>query len=342
MKGNLRPAGLFLAVSFLAVSLPAATPRGAADRAGTVTFDIDILAPASARTVKLWFPYPTSDSHQSIRDLRFGGNYTKYSLAREPKSGALYLYAEWTGAQESRTLTVSFHARASERTSGRLAESRGPIPPEARKYLASEFWIPSDDAKIRSLAREITAGRKGILAKAAAVYDWTVENTRRDPAVAGCGVGDVEATLSSRSGKCADISSVFVALARAAGVPAREVFGLRLGRPGETDITDGHHCWAEFYLPGIGWVPVDPAEVRKIMLLREHDLPAAAPYRKYFFGSVDAFRIALLKGGRGLTCPERNVEKVNYFMYPYCEVDGRPIDYCRPRTFRYAIRFRED
>jgi transglutaminase-like putative cysteine protease len=224
----------------------------------------------------------------------------------------------------------------------RLVEGPGPVPVEVRKYLESEFFVPVDDPTVKATAAQATKGRKGTLSKARAVYDWVVDNTRRDPSVPGCGLGKVEVTLAQRTGKCADISSVFVALARAAGVPAREVFGLRLGQPGQKDLSDGHHCWAEFYLPGTGWVPVDPADVRKAMAERNLDLAAAKPLREYFFGGVDQFRIQLQKGGRGLDFPEGNTQKVNYFMYPYAEVDGRPLDYCMPRTFRYTVSFQEE
>jgi transglutaminase-like putative cysteine protease len=314
----------------------------AGERSGTVNFTITVSAPPESRSVKLWFPYPTSDLDQEIKDLKFDGNYSNFTISREPRSGALYLYTEWSRSMKDRSLSVTFHAKAKERKVANLVERDTAIPLEVKKYVQAEFWIPSDDKKIKSLAREITKGKKGILQKARAVYDWTVENTRRDPNVPGCGVGKVEATLASRSGKCADISSVFVALARAAGVPAREVFGLRLGRPGQTNMTDEHHCWAEFYLPGTGWVPVDPADVRKIMLQQNLDLAAAKPYRDYYFGAVDEYRIVLQKGGRGLTFSEGNAEKVNYFMYPYAEVDGNPLDYCQPKTFTFTVLFRED
>lgn len=337
MTGARRALGLLLSTCFLLAPV-----CHAAERAGTVTFNIDVNAPAEARTVKLWFPYPTSDLQQTVRNLNCQGNYSQFSLAHEPRSGALYIYAEWVGPARSRTLSVTFHARAKERKAAMLAQAGETIPPEARKYLRSDFWIPADDRKVAALAREITAGKTGTLAKSRAVYDWVVKNTRRDPDIPGCGSGIVERTLATRSGKCADISSVYVALARAAGVPAREVFGLRLGRPGQTDLTNGHHCWAEFYLPGAGWIPVDPADVSRIMLEKKLDPAAAAPVRDYYFGAVDEYRIMLHRGGRGVAFAEGNANPVNYFMYPYAEVDGRPLDYCRPNTFRYTIAFRED
>ena len=152
--------------------------------------------------------------------------------------------------------------------------------------------------------------------------------------------GVVEEILTKRGGKCADISSVFVALARAAGVPAREVFGLRLGKKSEQDMTGGYHCWAEFYLPGTGWIPVDPADVRKIMLIKKLKLKDAQSYKEYYFGAVDEYRIVLERGGRGITLqPPQKGGPLNYFMYPYAEVDGRPLDYLDPKSFNYSVRF---
>ncbi len=336
MRTPARAVGLLLAAGLFSAGICRAS-----ERAGTVTFAIDLNAPAGAKTVRLWFPYPTSDLDQTIRNLNFTGNYTSFTLAREPVSGALYLYAQWDGPMRARTMKVTFLAAANERKVPKLVDSRDAVPPEARKYLESDFWIPAGNPRIVAQAREIMAGRTGILAKARAIYDWVVDNTRRDPNVPGCGLGMAEATLASRSGNCADISSVYVALARAAGVPAREVFGLRLGGPGDTDITNGHHCWAEFYLPGAGWIPVDPADVLKAMVDRNLDQAAAKPFREQFFGAVGGRRIVLQRGGRGIAFAEGNAAPVNYFMYPYAEADGKPLDYCRPGEFRYTIRFRK-
>jgi transglutaminase-like putative cysteine protease len=312
-----------------------------ADRAGRVTFDIRLAASREARDVKLWFPYPTSDLEQAITDLRFDGDYEAVTMAREPQSGALYLYARWTKGGRERRLQVTFHARAKERRVPRLVETADPIPADVRPYLESSLWLPSDDPSVKRTAAQIVAGKSTVLARARAIYDWMVEHTRQDPRIPGCGTGDVDRALAVRSGKCADLSSVYVALARAAGVPAREVFGLRLGKRGEVDITHGHHCWAEFYLPGTGWVPVDPAEVVSILGERGHSNAEAARQREYYFGAVDEFRIVLHRGGRGLSFPEGNAEKVSYFMYPYAEVDGAPLDFCRPSSFAYTIRFEE-
>jgi transglutaminase-like putative cysteine protease len=235
---------------------------------------------------------------------------------------------------------MSFKAWAEERIVKTMKDTKEPVPVDAYRYLESNRWIPTD-GKVRKIADKITKGKTGILEKARAVYDWVVENTYRNPDVKGCGFGIVEQTLAKRGGKCADISSVYVALARAAGVPAREVFGLRLGKKPEQEMTGGYHCWAEFYLPGTGWVPVDPADVRKIMLVKELELKDAKEYREYYFGALEQYRINFGKGGRGIILnPAQESGPINYFMYPYAEVDGKALDYLSPKSFSYSVRFR--
>ena len=137
------------------------------------------------------------------------------------------------------------------------------------------------------------------LERARAIYEWIVVNTYRDPKVIGCGTGDIRFMLESGNlgGKCADLNALFVGLARSVGIPARDVYGVRvadsatwksLGKSG--DITRAQHCRAEFYDPRFGWIPVDPADVRKVVLEEEKDrlLPLDDPRvslaRKTLFG----------------------------------------------------------
>jgi transglutaminase-like putative cysteine protease len=313
----------------------------AKERQGIVTLNINLNAPGSSGSVRLWLPYPLSDRHQMIEDMKIEGNYDISTIYREPESGAVYLYNEWPGNSDKRSLEISFKVRAQERIVKELKDSGAPVPDEMKKYLEPNWWIPTD-GKIKEIANKITKNKEGILEKARAIYDWVVENTYRDPGVKGCGLGIVEQMLVKRGGKCVDISSVYIALARASGVPAREVFGLRLGKRSEQDITGGYHCWAEFYLPGTGWVPVDPADVRKMMLVKKLDLKQAEKYREYFFGAVDEYRIVLEKSGRGLKLlPLQEAGPVNYFMYPYAEADGKPLDFLDPDAFAYSVHFRE-
>jgi len=210
------------------------------------------------------------------------------------------------------------------------------------EYLRPTSLGPTD-GEVKKLAESIVKGKLTVLEKARAIYDWTCENTYRDPATRGCGVGDVCQLLKKPGGKCTDISSVYIALARAAGVPAREVFGVRLGKKAQEDITGWQHCWVEFFLPGYGWVPVDPADVRKAMLVEKLELKDAKTreYRDYFWGGIDAYRVKIASGRDLVLNPPQAGEPLNTFGYPYAEVDGRVLDWYEPKTFSYRITYRE-
>ena len=313
----------------------------ARERSGEVELAVTIAAPDDSKDVRVWLPYPTSDSVQDISNVRIKGNFSQSGIYREKETGNLALYAEWTTPTKDRAITLTFDATGRELIRKDFPAVEPAIPVEIQEYLKSTRFIPTD-GKVREIALSITNDKQKISEKARAVYQWVVENTVRDPDVKGCGTGEVEKVLAQRGGKCADISSVFVSIARAAGVPAREVFGLRLGKKDEEDMTSGHHCWSEFYVPGYGWVPADAADVRKIMLVDKLDLKGAQDKIGYYFGGVEQYRIALARGGRGYYLnPRQNDGPLNYFMYPYAEVNGKSLEWLAGQTdLKFKVMFK--
>lgn len=311
------------------------------ERSGEVELAVTVAAPDDSKDVRVWIPYPTSDNVQDISNVRIKGNFSHSGIYREKETGNLALYAEWDTPTKDRAITLTFDATGRELIRRDFPAVEPAIPVEIQEYLKSTRFIPTD-GKIRDIALSITNDKQKISEKARAVYQWVVENTVRDPDVRGCGTGEVEKVLAKRGGKCADISSVFVSIARAAGVPAREVFGLRLGKKDEEDMTSGHHCWAEFYVPGYGWVPADSADVRKIMLVDKLDLKGAKDTINYYFGGVEQYRIALARGGRGYYLnPRQNDGPLNYFMYPYAEVNGKSLEWLAAQTdLKYKVMFK--
>jgi len=311
------------------------------ERSGEVELAVTIAAPDNSKDVRVWIPYPVSNSTQDISNVRINGNFLHSGIYGEKETGNLALYAEWIQPAKDRAITLTFNATTKELIKRDFPTVESAIPVEIKEYLQSTAFIPTD-GKVREIALRITKNKKKISAKARAVYLWVIENTVRDPDVKGCGTGEVEKVLAKKGGKCADISSVFVSIARAAGVPAREVFGLRLGKKDDEDMTGGHHCWAEFYVPGYGWVPADPSDVRKAMLAEKLDIKSAKNYIDYYFGAVDEYRVALARGGRGYFLnPRQNDGPLNYFMYPYAEVNGKSLEWLAAQTdLKFKIRFK--
>lgn len=322
-----------------------ATSAMAAPPSGTVTFQVTPTVEKSATDVKLWIPYPLSDATQTITNVSVSGNHATSGIYRDPASEAVYLYATWPKGTAKPALTLAFHIDQKDRSQTIGTENGAPYPVEVQKYLNATPFVPADALEMKRIAAVATKGKTGTLEKARGVYDWVVDNTFRDPAVKGCGLGDPTRTLSTckGGGKCADLSSVFVTIARAAGIPARDVYGLRLSTPADGDITSAFHCWAEFYLPGSGWVMVDPADVRKMMLVHKLELKDAGDWREFFWAGDNLFRVVLGKDARGVRFEGAPTDApVSYFMYPHATVNGKSLDHFDPKAFSYTVSFTAD
>lgn len=327
----------------LMLCMMVASAASAGTRSGVVTLEVDLTSQDPAKEAKLWIPYPVSDRHQTVSDIKVAGDFAGSGVYTDKTFGTPALFASWPAGAKSRKLTFSFAVERQEIRQTNLPTDE----PKWNRADYAEYLTPTSmgpiDGEVKKLASQITKGKTTVLAKAKAVYDWCCENMYRDPNTVGCGKGDVCALLQKPGGKCTDISSVFIALCRASGVPAREVFSVRLGKKPEEDITGYQHCWAEFFVPGYGWVTADPADVRKAMLVEKLELKDARTkeYRDYFWGGIDAYRVVLSQGRDVVLNPPQAGPPLNTFGYPYAEVGGTALDFYQPKNFVYRYTFKE-
>ncbi len=323
----MRKSKILLMLLTAVIVLSLANQVRAKEREGQLTIEVNLNAPSDAKEVRLWIPYPVSDENQDIWDIKVNGNFSNMGVYREGDNGNMALYAEWNSPSKERTLTYSFKAKRKEVIKKDFPKKELAFSKEEFKQYLKATSLGPTTGKVKELADKITKGKKTNLAKSRAIYDWIVNNMHRDPNIKGCGFGEVEKLIVSLGGKCGDIHSVFVALSRSAGVPAREIFGIRMAKGKEGDITKSQHCWAEFYMPGYGWVPVDPSDVRKAMLEKKtKDLKDVKDLVEYFFGAIEENRIAYQTGRDLVLNPPQKDGKLNYFMYPYAEADGKPLN----------------
>ncbi|HEY4745711.1 MAG TPA: transglutaminase-like domain-containing protein [Desulfuromonadaceae bacterium] len=332
---------IFVAALLLAVLTVGSA--GAAQRGGVVTLEVDLSGQAPGKEARLWVPYPLSDRNQVISDIRVAGDFSASGVYSDQANGTPMLYAEWPATAAVRKLVFAFRVERREVAQRDLPATEPQWNPgDYAEYLQPTSLGPID-GEVGALAARITKGARTNREKARAIYDWTVENMYRDPDTRGCGRGDVCLLLKRPGGKCTDISSVFIALCRAAGVPAREVFGIRLGKKAQEDITAYQHCWAEFFVPGYGWVSADPADVRKAMLVEKLGLadPKTREYRAYFWGGIDPYRVALARGRDLRLNPPQAGAALNTFGYPYAEVGGKALDFYDSTGFRYRYSYTE-
>ena len=305
--------------------------------------------------VRAWMPVPLSQDTDYFRTLSnsWSGNAEKVELVYEPSYRAAIVSAVFKPDEKQPALEVVSRFATRERNVELKPGAGMPATREEQAlYLKATELMPTDGI-VKTTADEITRGARSDVQKARAIYEWTVENTFRDPKTKGCGVGDIKAMLENNAmgGKCADLNAMFVALCRASGVPARDVYGVRvvesprgyksMGRLG--DITKAQHCRAEFYAQNIGWVPVDPADVRKVVLEERPNLTLAddvvKTMRNFLFGNWEGNWLAY-NYAHDVRLPGSKLAPVPFLMYPQLETGGVLRDSLDPDNFKYRITAR--
>ncbi len=279
----------FLKSSTIAIgALPFISQLAFADeksRRFRVVYDFNLKYDEKSFPAKLWNPLPFNAPYQKVRFFKFNGNYDDFDINSKNPYDAKVLYTAWEKSPKKKILHIEMEVETKYRNIPiKLIEKASrenlPIPDSVKLYLKPTSHIPTD-GKIAQKAKELTKGVNDRFEKVKAIYDWVTEVTFRDPKVIGCGIGDAGKMMESGyfGGKCTDISSLFTALVRASGIPAREVFGIRLGKSyfskalgksdknGFADISTWQHCRCEYYIPGAGWIPADPADITKLELV---------------------------------------------------------------------------
>jgi transglutaminase-like putative cysteine protease len=348
-------------IASTAIMYPTLAPPAFAQATGAdkwrifeVTTRVEVLKPSGV--TRVWIPTPLSQDtayHKTLGNS-FQAEGGTSAIMAESKYGAGMVWAEWP---EGVKPVLTHTSRFATRDIAVDLSKPGTAKPEDRatlaKYTQATELLPTDGI-VKKTSAEIVKGKRGDLEKARAIYEWVVDNTYRDPKTRGCGIGDIRFMLENKAlgGKCADLNALFVALARAEGIPARDVYGIRvadsalgyksLGRSG--DITKAQHCRAEFYAAGYGWIPVDPADVRKVILEegggKPVDDPMVVAARKRLFGSWEMNWLAY-NTAHDLTLPNSTRGKIGFLMYQQSEtVEGR-LDSLDPENFKYTITSKE-
>jgi transglutaminase-like putative cysteine protease len=327
------------------------------------TFDlitqIDVEEPSGATV--LWIPVPVArhTDYQRRLGIHWEANReARAELVTIPGYDVELLRVRWPNAKAVGRVVVASRVATRDRSVDvdvaparpQAAES----PRELRRFLEPTSLLPTDGV-VKATAERVVREHDRDIDKARALYAWVVDNTNRDPKTQGCGVGDVGAMLETGNlgGKCADINGLFVALARSVGIPARDAFGVRvadsrlgykcLGKSG--DVSKAQHCRAEFYAQGRGWIPVDPADVRKVMLeeppggLPMED-PKVQAARVRLFGSWEMNWVAY-NHGHDVALPGSRGKPIPFLMYPQGESGERRLNSLDPPQFRYSITSRE-
>jgi transglutaminase-like putative cysteine protease len=331
-------------------------PQPGAWRTFEITTRVELQWPEGVS--RAWVPVPSVEGpYQKVLGNAWSGNGSA-RIVSDGKYGANMVMTEWSPSVKTPVIEVvsTFSTRNRVIDLSKRDPSIKPLDAPSFAFYTAATELIQTDGIVREKAREITKGKFSDLDKARAIYEWIVDNTARDPKTRGCGIGDVKSMLESGNlkGKCADLNALYVGLARAAGLPARDVYGLRVARSefgyrslgaGSPNVTRAQHCRAEVYLAGYGWVPVDPADVRKVVLEERPQPttladPVVPPVREKLFGAWEMNWLAY-NDAHDVKLPGSKGPAIGFLMYPQAETAKERLDSLDPDSFKYTITARE-
>jgi transglutaminase-like putative cysteine protease len=317
-----------------------------------VTTRVEVLKPSGL--TRVWLPAALTGKapFQKTLSNSFNAEGGAATMFENKADSTGIVVAEFSGGTKP-VLTLTSRISTRDYTVSLSEPGRAPKPDRAElEHFRRPTKLLPTDGIVKETANQITNGAGTDLAKARAIYEWIVENTFRNPKTQGCGIGDIRFMLESKDlgGKCADLNALYVGLARAAGLSARDVYGIRIAKSelgykslgvGSQNITKAQHCRAEVYIGGYGWVPVDPADVRKVVLEeppgnRSLDDQMVKKARARLFGSWEMNWMAY-NFAHDVGLPGSNNAPVGFLMYPQAETSDGRIDSLDPDSFKYEI-----
>ena len=320
-----------------------------------VTTRVDIAKPQGA--TRVWLPIPSvnSDWQRSLES-----SYTSNGAARmenDDHYGAKMLYVEFAQGEAKPFVELTSRIQTQNRAQNWTQKVATSENAADLKYWTQPTALLPTDGIVRTTALEATQGARTDADKAQRLYDWIVNNTYREPKVRGCGEGDIKTMLETGNlgGKCADLNALFVGMCRSLGIPARDVYGLRLAPSAfgyrelggnSASLKGAQHCRAEVFLKGFGWVGMDPADVAKVMRqeapqwIKSSKHTLVASVNKALFGGWEgnwmAYNVA-----HDVALPRSNGPKLGFFMYPAAENSAGRLDSYAPDDFKYQMSAQE-
>ena len=250
----------------------------------------------------IWIPLPGTDQFQSI-ELKYIEAPVDQQILEDKKYGNKMFFMVLNPENSGETIEICY--RVKRREKGVYEDNT--VDPQ--KYLRPNRLVPLNQ-EFSKIAKEVVAGKLGSLARARALYDHTIDRMRYMKYGDGWGKGDAVYACDIRTGNCTDFHSYFIALSRAAGIPARFAIGASIPSERDEGGIDGYHCWAEFYSNGKWW-PTDISEGDKCSALST-----------YYFGHHPANRVEFSHGRDLVVEPGPASGPINFLAYPVLEISG--------------------
>lgn len=265
----------------------------------------------------IWIPLPSSDNYQRVEALHINSPWA-YKIIRDPDFNNDILFIEKNSSSAEFDFETSVDINWQYLIRRKEQHGFSNAVNIVQRQNSNEFYLHERglviiDNRIREISKSVTSGLSDPLKKAKAIYNYVLAHVDYDTSIPGWGKGDVTYACDVGKGNCTDFHSLFISLSRAAGIPARFRIGYPLPAEPQGKLLKPYHCWAEFFIEGKGYAPVDISEAWKN--------PDKADY---YFGNLDKDRV-LISTGRNINLlpGDDKVPLANYFVKPYIELDGR-------------------
>ena len=289
--------------------------QSAPSRHFTFRYEFTVQNNQPGKPLRVWIPLAQSDAHQKVEIKSITGDLP-LKKTQEREYGNRMLYGSTDKADKPEYhFAVEYDVVRNEYVklnAGKpLAETAAEKPAHAERFLQPDKLVPISGLPAQ-IAQQEVAGHDDTLSKAQALYDYVFRTLKYDKSGTGWGRGDVMWACDAKHGNCTDFHSLFISMARSQQIPALFEIGFPLPVGKNSGEIPGYHCWAEFYAPKVGWVPVDISEAWK-----------HPEMKTYFFGAHDVNRVQFTVGRDITLSPAQSGAPLNYFVYPYVEVDGK-------------------
>ncbi|MEZ4742447.1 MAG: transglutaminase domain-containing protein [Bdellovibrionota bacterium] len=291
------------------------------DRLIRLYYNVTIRTDTLNKQSQIYVPLTTSNQNQDIlerkisspipgsvsKDQTYGNEfwYAAIPLNRDNDKGELQITIEYLVKRRKQIA-------GSDTITTKIDAQQLPSNPQ---YLSANQRVPISGKFINDILAVLSKTDGSKLGMAKVIYDFVIDNMEYKKVGTGWGQGDTEWAYSKKYGNCTDFHALFISLARSQGITARFKMGLPIPENNKEGIISGYHCWVEFYLPKIGWVPIDASEAKKSLDKRE-----------FYFGQLPADRILFSIGRDIVLNSQQKSGSLNYFIFPFMEADGKRIN----------------
>lgn len=283
------------------------------------TVTVNDVSP-QAKLLKMWVPIPSDTSWQRVLDLAVVDAPKGWKLVPQSDGRGDFLYAEAAGPFTG-PVSITVKCRVMrEGVVASLDKSSGPVDPALfASALDTTAPLMATDVQIARMAEEACGQERDVARQAALlmhVVAKAADHYSKDASKPQCGRGSAQDCLEHGGGCCTDLHSLFIALARERGIPARMQYGYRvLDSKANATFDPGYRCWVEVFVPGSGWVPTD-------IVAADGASEPGGPE----FGSLSATRVWLWQGRSFELSPPAAQGRVDTMICGWAEVDGKPVD----------------